>query len=65
VIAHGYKRHRPRHTLSGREQIEVDLITNLIESYYGIVRDKVIDSVPKAGAASLTRQQYLKQQHNQ
>ena len=28
--------------------MEVDLITNLIESYYDIVRDKVIDSVPKA-----------------
>lgn len=35
-------------TLTSREQVEVDLVTNLIESYYGIVRDKIVDSVPKA-----------------
>lgn len=29
-------------------KVEVDLITNLIESYFGIVRDKIVDSVPKA-----------------
>ena len=35
-------------TLTSREHMEVDLVTNLIESYYGIVRDKIVDSVPKA-----------------
>eukprot|EP00039_Didymoeca_costata_P019104 m.336249 g.336249 ORF g.336249 m.336249 type:complete len:759 (-) comp17796_c0_seq1:132-2408(-) len=35
-------------SLNDREQVEVDLITNLIESYFGIVRDKIVDSVPKA-----------------
>lgn len=38
----------PVERLSGREQVEVDLVTNLIESYFNIVRDKVVDSVPKA-----------------
>jgi len=33
--------------LSSREQVEVDLITHLIESYFNIVREKIMDSVPK------------------
>lgn len=35
-------------SLNDHEQVEVDLITNLIESYYNIVRDKILDSIPKA-----------------
>eukprot|EP00041_Stephanoeca_diplocostata_P020828 m.474106 g.474106 ORF g.474106 m.474106 type:complete len:848 (+) comp21671_c0_seq1:114-2657(+) len=33
--------------LSSKEQMEIEIVRSLIESYYAIVRDKVLDSIPK------------------
>jgi len=34
--------------LSNKEQMEIEIVRSLIESYFAIVRDKILDSIPKA-----------------